>query len=169
MKALLVVPLRAPCLFSSKTGPGESEQRNDTYTMAADALPLPAAVIADVIQTTRIFTSDTPVPGKEKANIGFVCLRVSQLVFCFFWFSWQYLRICDVTRVVPECVNITLKTKAVFVHPVTLDLLMSVIFRNFSLWFLQYPNLHYNANCIFSSLSFLMHSFIYSELFPVKK
>lgn len=56
--------------------------------MTGDALPLPAAVIADVIQATRIFTSDTLVPGKEKANIGFVCLCVCQLVFvfCFFVF-----------------------------------------------------------------------------------
>lgn len=66
-------------VFFSTTGPGESEQ-SDRYTAAGDALTLPAAVIADVI---RIFTSDTPVPEKGKANIGFVCLCVCQLVFVF--------------------------------------------------------------------------------------
>lgn len=67
---------KGPCLFSSETGPGESEQRNDRYTVAGDALQLPTAVITDVIQATWIFTSDAPVPGKEEANIGFVCLCV---------------------------------------------------------------------------------------------
>lgn len=70
--------------------------------MAGDALILPAAVIADVIQATRIFTSDTLVPRKEKANIGFVCLCVCQLVFLSGRISefmmWQ---------VVPECFNTT--------------------------------------------------------------
>lgn len=76
-----MVPGRGRCLFYSQTGPGESEQQNDRSTVAGDALPLPDAVIADVIQTTQIFTSDTLVPGEEKANIGFVCLCVCQLVF----------------------------------------------------------------------------------------
>lgn len=49
--------------------------------MAADALPLAAAVIADAVRATRLFTSDTRVPGKEKANTGFVCVSVSLFFF----------------------------------------------------------------------------------------
>lgn len=92
-----MVHAKGPCLFSSETGPGESQQWNDRSTVAGDALQLPTAVITDVIQATWIFTADTPVPGKEEANIGFVCLCVSQLVLYFFSSSsWQHLRIHDV-------------------------------------------------------------------------
>lgn len=95
------MPGRGRCLFPSQTGPGESEQQSDRYTEAEDALPLPAAVIADVVQATWIFTSDTLVPGKEKANIGFVCLCVCQLVFFFPGSISEFM----MWRVVPECFN----------------------------------------------------------------
>lgn len=99
----LLAPRRGCCLFYSQTGPGESEQQNDRYTVAGDALPLPDAVIADVIQATRIFTTDTLVPRKEKANIGFVCLCVCQLVFLS-GSSSEFM----MWRVVTGCFNIML-------------------------------------------------------------
>lgn len=75
--------------------------------MDGDALPVPAAAIADVTQATWIFTSDTLVPGKGKkkkeANIGFVCLCVCQLVFLSGSIS-EFM----MWRVVPERFNTTL-------------------------------------------------------------
>lgn len=153
---------KGPCLFSSKTGPGESEQWNDRYTVAGDALQLPTAVITDVIQATWIFTSDTPVPGKEEANIGFVCLCVCQLVLCFFFFyfssSWQHLRIHDVASSAEYFNTMLLKNKCSVCSSGYLGII--TVWGMLAFLSLRFLVAFNYSSYVFSRLSVLMHSFI---------